>query len=261
MPAIGGVIATLVSPAPAVDRTEPEVSWRTVLRRFLATVLAGGVTGLVIGGVGSRLAMLLLRLTTGDSVHGVVSDDGFVIGQVTLGGTIGLLALCTAIGVIGAFVHRLVVPWLIGPRWFRRLTTAIGSGVVVGAMLVHRDGIDFTTLRPAWLAIALFVLVPGLFGALIGPVQEACDRPDSWVNRHRARRMAAPILTLAFVPFALPILAVPFLMTWAWAGLRSTPALKRAASHPVVAVAARVPWVAIVALGLVDLVRDAAALI
>ncbi len=261
MPAIGGVIATLVSPTPVADRPAPATSARQVLRRFAATVLAGGVTGFLAGGVVGRLAMLVLRLTTGDAVHGVVSDDGFVIGQVTLGGTIGLLALGTAFGVIGALVHRLVVPWLIGPRWFRRLTTAFGSGVVVGAMLVHRGGIDFTRLKPAWLAIALFVLVPGLYGALIGPVQEYCDRPDPWVNRHRVRRVAAPVLTLAFIPFSLPVLVVPFLMTWAWAGLRDSPALGRLAAHPVTGVAARVPWVAIVALGLVDLVGDAAALI
>jgi hypothetical protein len=233
----------------------------TAVRRFAAAVVAGGVTGFVVGGVGGRLAMLLLRLTSGDGVHGVVSDDGFVIGRFTLAGTLSLLALGTAIGILGALVHRLVVPWLIGPRWFRRVTTAAGSGVVVGAMLVHRGGIDFTRLRPAGLAIALFVLIPAAYGALIGPVQEYCDRPDSWLNRHRARRWAAPILTLALVPPLVPMLAVLFLVAWGWAGARERLAPEGFPSHPVAEVMARVPWVAIVALGLLDLVRDTAGLL
>jgi hypothetical protein len=232
-----------------------------VARRFAATVVAGGVTGFLAGGVGGRLAMLVLRLTSGSGVHGVVSDDGFVIGRVTLAGTLALLAVGTGFGILGALVHRLVVPWLIGPRWFRRLTTATGSGVVVGAVIVHRGGVDFARLRPVGLAIALFVLVPGLFGALIGPVQEYCDRPDSWLNRHRVRRWAAPVLTLAPVFPALPMLAVLFVVSWAWAGARHRLAGDRYAPGPVTAVLARVPWVAIVAAGLVDLVRDTIGLV
>ena len=258
-------MATLVSP-PRPDEppapTGPAGTLRPVLVRFTATVIAGVFTGLVAGGIGGRLAMLVLRLTTGDSVHGVVSDDGFIIGQVTLAGTIGLFAVGMGFGIIGAMAHRLVVPWLIGPRWFRRLTTATGSGVVVGALLVHRDGIDFTSLRPAWLAIALFVLVPGIYGALIGPVQEFCDRPDSWLNRNGRRRVAVTVLTLASVFFLLLFVAVFFAFTWAWAALRRAPSpAETTATHPVAAVAARAPWVAIVAAGLFDLVRDAAALI
>ena len=37
--------------------------------------------------------MLVLRITSPDSVHGIESDDGFTIGQVTLGGTYNLMQL------------------------------------------------------------------------------------------------------------------------------------------------------------------------
>ena len=234
----------------------------TALQRFSAAVVAGAVTGLVVGGVGGRLAMLVLRLTSGPGVNGVVSDDGFVMGRVTLSGTLSLLGVATAIGVLGALVHRLVVPWLIGPRWFRRLTTAAGSGIVVGAMLVHTTGVDFTRLRPVGLAIALFVAVPALYGALIGPVQEYCDRPDSWLNRHPVRRWAVPVVTVGVLFPLAPFLVVLFLVTWAWTA--SSEGLSWGAdwtrAQPVAAVVARVPWVAIVALGLADLVRDATTL-
>src|SRR5438445_2427353 len=132
--------------------------------RLWVLIVAGIPTGVVVAGVGSRLAMLLLRLTSPEHVHGLVSDDGFVIGRVTLSGTYNLLLIGAAAGVIGAAAYTWVAPWLLGPLWFRRLTTAIGSGVVVGSLLIHSDGVDFRVLEPHWLALALFVLLPALFG-------------------------------------------------------------------------------------------------
>lgn len=50
---------------------------------FSPALLVGLVTGLLIGGVGGRLAMFLLRLTSSESLHGVETDDGFIIGSLT----------------------------------------------------------------------------------------------------------------------------------------------------------------------------------
>ncbi|HVE18624.1 MAG TPA: hypothetical protein VNB52_06050, partial [Ilumatobacteraceae bacterium] len=73
-------------------------------QRFLEgmrVVVVGGISaGVILIGVGSRLAMLLLRVTSSDSVHGVESDDGFIIGQVTLAGTYNLLLLGASVGII-----------------------------------------------------------------------------------------------------------------------------------------------------------------
>ncbi|HEY7626101.1 MAG TPA: hypothetical protein VH761_03495, partial [Ilumatobacteraceae bacterium] len=69
----------------------------------MRVIVVGGVaTGAVVVGLGSRLAMLILRLTSPHRVRGVTSDDGFVIGRVTLGGTYNLMQLGAAVGVIGA---------------------------------------------------------------------------------------------------------------------------------------------------------------
>ena len=153
--------------------------------------LSGALTGALLIGVGSRVAMLLLRLTSPDHVRGVTSDDGFTIGEVTLGGTYNLLVLGAAFGIIGACAYRMVAPWLIGPLWFRRMTTGLASGAVVGSMLVHADGIDFTVLQPTWFAIGLFVALPAIFGVFIGVVVDAVGRPDSWTNRGRRKLVAA----------------------------------------------------------------------
>jgi hypothetical protein len=115
-------------------------------------VVAGVSVGIVVIGLGSRLAMFALRLTSPDDVVGVVSDEGFLIGRITLSGTYNLLVIGAAVGVIGAAACVAVAPWLIGPNWFRRLTVGLTAGALVGSLLIHSDGKDFTALGPLWLA-------------------------------------------------------------------------------------------------------------
>ena len=247
---------TIAPPSSTVEHGAPVAA-----RWVLATALAGACAGLIAGGVGGRLAMLALRLTSADSVRGMMSDDGFIIGRVTLGGTFSLLATGTAFGLLGGFVHRLVAPWLIGPRWFRHLTTATGCGVVVGAMLIHQDGVDFTALTPHWFAVALFVAVPALYGALIGPVQDRFDHPGSWINRGRFRRFVPALFLGPFVVPAAVVCGIAFLFRLAWLQVRNTLPLRDMAANTALGVLARLPWVAIVALGLANLVDDVAAIV
>ena len=153
--------------------------------RILA--VAGITVGVIVVGLGSRLAMFALRLTSPDAVIGLQSDDDFTIGRMTLSGTYNLLVLGAGVGIIGVAAYQCVAPRLIGPNWFRRLTVAVASGAVVGSMLIHDDGVDFRALKPTWFAIALFVLLPALFGAAIGTVVDRVSRPTSRTATGRAR--------------------------------------------------------------------------
>ena len=223
-----------------------------VLERLRVLVVAGIPVGVVVVGVGSRLAMLLLRLTSPEQVRGVESDDGFRIGQVTLAGTYNLLMLGAAVGIIGAAAYRTVAPWLIGRAWFRRVTTAAASGAVVGSMLIHADGVDFTVLKPTWLAIGLFVALPAAFGALIGPAVDSVSTPASSTVRGR-RRWALPFVlvacfppTLILLPFAAAILVASIALRRAFPGV--VPARVRFAMQAI--------WLSIALTGLVALVGD-----
>jgi hypothetical protein len=143
-----------------------------------AVSLAGALAGLLVGGIGGRLAMLLLtRLDP--QVAGTVSDDGFVMGQVTVLGTLNLLAVGVGLGVLGAVFYAVLRPLMVGPRWFQVLSTSLGPAVVVGEMLVHTDGVDFRLFAPVELAIALFVLLPGLYAAALTGLAERWLRPGS----------------------------------------------------------------------------------
>lgn len=244
-------------PGSVIADAEPQSIAREVGDRLWILIVAGIPTGVVVAGLGSRLAMLVLRLTSPDQVRGMTSDDGFEIGRVTFSGTYNLLFLGAVVGVIGAATYRAVAPWLLGPVWFRRCTVAAASGVVVGSMLVHSEGIDFHVLKPMWLAVGLFVALPAAFGASIAVVVDRIAGGQLPMGR---RRWAVPLLVVAAFPFVIPVLVFAAIVLTAWVPLR-----REIASFGGVPTAAglviRACWAAVAVLGLAGLVRDVQALV
>lgn len=190
----------------ATTRSRPSSAGSdSALRRLVVCTASGALSGLLIGGIGGRLAMVLLARLAPETA-GMTSDDGFVIGQFTLSGTLNLLLAGTLFGILGGVIYFALRRLMIGPRWFQILSISLGASVIVGSVLVHTDGVDFTFLRPAWLAIALFVAIPGLYAVLLTVLCERrlhreADRPQrgpgavaSWVPR-----LARAALTVVFV--------------------------------------------------------------
>src|SRR4051812_27077656 len=152
-----------------------EVAWR-----ILVGLAAGALAGLAVGGVGGRLAMLLLRLTSPDSVIGLTSDDGFEIGRFT-GDTLDLVGGMTMLGAINGVLYavfrRAIPARLRLPSW------VCLAALVGGSLFVHDDGVDFTVLEPAILAIALFVALPGIAAALVVLLAERWSAATPWGDR------------------------------------------------------------------------------
>jgi hypothetical protein len=190
------------------------VRWRQqadpLVRTLGATTATGAVLGLLIGGIGGRLAMSLLVLTSGDGVRGVESDDGFVIGQFTLA-TLNLLVTGTLFGVGGAFVYLAVRPFMLGPHWARILTCGVASGAVLGTVLVNPDGVDFTVLSPVELAAALFIAIPAVFAVLVALTMEHVLQPGGWAEVVPLKLAVAPLAVFLFPPLLL-IVGLPLLV-------------------------------------------------
>jgi len=150
-------------------------------QRTLGTVtLIGLGCGIFVVGVLSRLAMFLL-IQLNPTVRGVTSDDGFVMGQFTLSGSLNLALLAGPVfGIVGAGFYLALRGLAVGPRWFRLLSLSLGPGVVIGAIIVHTKGVDFTMLDPLWLAVALFVLVPTVYVALLHVLAERALAGPPW---------------------------------------------------------------------------------
>lgn len=154
-------------------------------RPVAVAATAGFVAGALVGGIGGRLAMLVLRLTSDPALHGLDTDDGFTIGIVS-GETTFLVAFTAFLGVLGGLAYLLARTWL--PARARIPVAGALAALVGGAQVLRPHGIDFTLLEPLWLAIAMFVVLPGAFGVLVSRLVErwlrdpgAFDRPPSIV--------------------------------------------------------------------------------
>jgi hypothetical protein len=161
---------------------DPSVSLVFGARRLAAATAGGFLAGLLIGGVGGRLAMLLLRVTSDASLHGLETDDGFEIGVFT-GATaflLGVTALLGAIGGVFYLVARRLIPPLLRP-W----TMGVLAGAVGGVLVLRPGELDFTLLEPLLLAVVLFVALPALYGVALALLVERLLREDSIMRRRR----------------------------------------------------------------------------
>jgi len=167
-----------------VDVTSSRSRWwcglAPSIRLISATIIIGAVGGAIVGGLGGRLAMRILVLTSGEAVKGVTSDDGFQIGRFTLSDTVGLVIITMFIGVLAALLYLVAHPFVAGFRRARVPAMAAFYGVVGGAMLVHTDGVDFKVLEPAVLAIALFVAISAGFGAVVAHLVGRAAADGAW---------------------------------------------------------------------------------
>jgi hypothetical protein len=224
-------------------------------RRLGAATAAGALLGLLVGGVGGRLAMLLIaRLNP--RATGLESDDGFTIGHFT-SDSLNLLAVATVIGALGGGIYFLLRGVMLGPRWFQVLSISVGPAVVVGSMLVHTDGVDYTLLSPAPLSIAMFVAIPGVYAALLTVLAERWLAPGSRFMTTRRWVATAPLLL--WLPIIPALGAIAVLLTTGEA-VRRTRGGARLLAHPAGPWLVRTALAMVFVVCLVDLVEDVAIL-
>jgi hypothetical protein len=246
--------ATVAADDSAVSNTRPQL-WSELLpaiRLVSATVIIGAAAGALIGGVGGRIAMRILLLTSDDSVRGLESDDGFEIGRFTVANTIGLLIVTALIGVLAALLFLAARPFV--ARFGRAVVPLMAalSGILGGALMVHRDGIDFRVLEPALLAITLFVAICAGFGAVAAWLVSAAAADDGWARTRSWWLLGPPLVLLLFPPFAIAAFAAG---AFNWLAAVADPRRWR-----VIEIGAYVVMSALFVFGAVDLARDTVAL-
>ena len=200
----------------------------------------GLLVALVVGGLGSRLAMRVIAATSDPRLHGTLTSDNEPIGEISLAGTVSLVGF---VGLAGGLVLGL---GYLGVR--RALPADVRVRAAVAAVLVwclgastmfHADDFDFRMLEPRWLSVAMFSAIFLAAGALTAVlVERAIDRWPAPTLRTGWRYL--PLLVLAVVPPIVAVLAGLVALS-AWQPAR------RAWSSPVVALVGRAALVAIAA--------------
>jgi hypothetical protein len=138
---------------------------------------AGAAAGLVWGGIGGRIAMRVVFLTSDERVRGLESSDGFEIGKFS-NATMFLLIAMTIVGGFAGFGVGIIRMVTSGPTWAVAIGTSLATAMFMGAIIVNPDSVDFRILDPLVLTVGLFVLIPGLWGATVVVVTERLLRSD-----------------------------------------------------------------------------------
>lgn len=227
-------------------------AWRTEGERVVRTAVGGLVGGLAAGalvaGVGGRIAMRVVALQSPDAYQGLTTDDGAATGEITLLGSLGLIVFLALVGALGGLVYAVVRDAL--PARRRPLAWGVVSGLVVGAMIIHADGVDYAVLGERWVSAAMFGAVAAGYGVVAAALAERALRPGGL-----ARRVRPGWLAVAFVPFLAGLTIVPVALALAAVtAARATGLVARVPRRPV-AIATRLLLVGVAGLSAVDLAR------
>ena len=165
--------------------------------------LAGALAGLVGLGVGARVSMRLVALSSGAIGTGVRPESGAVPGEFTADGTMFLVLAGTVIGVVIAVVLGVALGrWL--PKDGRRRTVlvwALGSSVPALG-LIDPNNVDFVLFGPAWFALLLFATCAVGYGGLLTVVVRRTLRPADRRARLAWIAVGVPSLGLALMASA-----------------------------------------------------------
>ncbi|HXV33369.1 MAG TPA: hypothetical protein VD769_05105 [Gaiellaceae bacterium] len=148
------------------------MSAAAVARAVGGCLAAGLLVGIVVAGLGSRVVMRLLALADPDA-RGIITENGNVVGEITLGGTVGLILFAgVPAGVLAGLIVFGARRWLPAPLLWRGLVLAVVLLALLGGMVIDPDNFDFFFIDPAGLAVALFGALYLVAGFALAPLAD-----------------------------------------------------------------------------------------
>ncbi|HEX6581630.1 MAG TPA: hypothetical protein VF195_12265 [Actinomycetota bacterium] len=207
------------------------------LRAAAIVAIGSGIAGALVGGLGSRLVMRLAALAAPE-VRGAVTENGAIVGEITLTGTVALVVFAgvasTALGA-GAFV--LVKPWLPERTVLRGMVFGGFLLATMGASVIDAGNADFVILGDRLLNVAIFSSLFLAFGVVASAASTALEArvPEAAALSPRLWAVSA-ICALPLIPGVIgmafgfgPRLGVPLLA--ASAAMCAVPSVERRGRH------------------------------
>ena len=116
--------------------------------------------------------MRLLALADPDAA-GTITENGNVVGEITLGGTLALLVFVgIPLGLAAGLIVFVVRRWLPEGQPWRVLAFSAVLLALLGRTVIDPHNIDFRLLSPTGLAIALFGLLFVVAGFWLPPLAD-----------------------------------------------------------------------------------------
>lgn len=236
-----------------------------ILRDIARGGIAGVLTGLLVAGIGGRLTMRLAALIVPESL-GRFTENGNRIGDITAGGTLGLILFGLVVGLVIGAIWVLVSSWL-PTGWTRGLWAAPITVVFGGIALISGSNPDFGVLKYHPLVVVVLLLLAASIGLVVAAFDRTLDRrlPRSGngaVAVYAVLAIVGGIVTGPPILFGLSLGNEPHVLlgvaldtvavaTVVWWALRLR---GRASPPPWLLVTARVSLVALVVVGMIDLI-------
>ena len=157
-----------------------------LIRHIGIVGIAGVLVGLIVGGIGGRVVMRIAAIVTPDHLTGAPTENGNLIGDITVGGTIELVIFVGIfVGSFGAVAYVISERWLswtgvLRPLAFGLLILAVGSPDVLDP-----DNLDFLLVGNYELIVSMFVALFLLYGISLPPLVSALEGRLPKVNPGR----------------------------------------------------------------------------
>lgn len=149
-----------------------------VLREAGLAAVAGGLAGILIGGIGSRVAMRISgAMSDPDMVGSARTANGNILGAVTAEGTLALVFFGGLLpGLLGGLIYVAARPWLRPLGRWGGLAYGLVLLAAVGSSVLEPFNIDFRKFGSPQLNVALFALLFPLFGIAIALLADVAER-------------------------------------------------------------------------------------
>ncbi|HVF74027.1 MAG TPA: hypothetical protein VM938_03180 [Acidimicrobiales bacterium] len=199
-------------PPPPSSDAEARVD---VARRYVWYLAVAAVSGLgagvLVAGAGGRLVMRLLAVTSPGAARGRVTEANEIVGEITVGGTVGFVVFTGLFFGLGTGVLYLLVR-----RW---LPAGRLGGLAFGGLLLvvagtrieplRPDNADFDIVGPSSVALLAFGALVVLHGVVVAALAARYATTLPLLARERRALVGhAPLLLLLPAVFPLLLLAL-----------------------------------------------------
>lgn len=162
------------------------MEFRSIVDALGRIALVGALAGVGAGAVAGFLSRLAMRVSGATSQPSFVTENGNIVGRITVGGSMFLVVGGAIAGLVLGLLYVAVRRWLPRASWPRRLSAAVLTLAAFGSLVVNADNRDFTRLGEPALNVVLFtglLLVTGVVLAVFVDWLDPRIRPrpaDPW---------------------------------------------------------------------------------